>query len=231
MIKKRHWSWFAQQNWNDIFFMHFPVPKKALLKIVPSVFQLETYWKSAWISVVFFKATNSRFRNMPYKLGYPEFYQLNVRTYVTYGKERGVYFFSLYTNSIPTVLAGKIGLMPFKYSKIYSSNSQFQFIHKRKSMSIHFEKTNEDIEVKPGTLPYLLTERYTGWIKKGNQIVKVPILHSKWQLKKANANFHDEHLLHFLPGLPALPEPLVYFSPFKHTKLFPYEWKRRYDEE
>lgn len=226
MFPQKQWRWLAQQNWNDIFFIHFPVPKEPLLKVVPSVFQLEIYQESAWISVVLFKATNSRFRNMPYKIGYPEFYQLNVRTYVTYRKERGVYFFSLYANSIPTVLGGNIALLPFKFCKIYRNENQFQFIHKRKQMFIKFEKTNVDIDGKPSTLPYFLTERNCAWIKKGNRIFKVPILHKKWRLKKGNAYFNHEQVLRFLPAIPSFTErPLIFCSSFKHTKLFPYEYK------
>src|SRR5699024_11745815 len=79
--------WIAQQNWEDILFIHTPVPASVLQEYVPAPFTIDTYNGQGWLTLVLFRATNSRFRYFPSFLSYPKLNQMNLRTYVTFGGE------------------------------------------------------------------------------------------------------------------------------------------------
>src|SRR5699024_5987219 len=85
---KRRYPWIAQQSWQDVLFIHTPVSPQNLRRFVPAPFKIDTYDGSGWMSLVIFRATNSRLRYMPKWLSYPPFYQMNMRTYVRFGNER-----------------------------------------------------------------------------------------------------------------------------------------------
>src|SRR5690625_4880445 len=74
---------------------------------------IDKFNETAWISIVLFTADQSNFRYAPSLFAYPTFKQLNVRTYVRFGDERGVYFCSLYTNDWLVAKGGRTFGLPF----------------------------------------------------------------------------------------------------------------------
>lgn len=82
-------------KWHDLLFMHWPVPAQTLRPLVPPGLELDTYEGAAWIGIVPFSMSGIRARFLPRVPGVSAFHELNVRTYVTSGGHRGVWFFSL----------------------------------------------------------------------------------------------------------------------------------------
>lgn|SRR5699024_7971829 len=111
--------WIAQQNWEDILFIHTPVPASVLQEYVPAPFTIDTYNGQGWLTLVLFRATNSRFRYFPSFLSYPKLNQMNLRTYVTFGGESGVYFFSIHINSLVAALGGNFTALPFQLAPLF----------------------------------------------------------------------------------------------------------------
>lgn len=226
MISKRKFPWMAKQNWSNILFIHWPVSLSMIEPLVPSPFKIDTFHQSAWISIVVFCAERSQLRFIPDPFKFPSVTQINVRTYVTVPQsaERGVYFFNLYVKNRLAIFGAKtLFHLPFSYLQTEMTNkSDGSILVTGKSnletiFSVRYTAQNEN-EKEKDELAHFLTERYCIWNVKEKQVIKVPILHSLWDLQKVNATIKTNTLL---PNLSS--DPLFHFCPYKRAILFPYE--------
>src|SRR5690242_2620878 len=88
-----HWKW--RQSWNELLFVHYPIPAEQLRKFVPNSLEIEEYDGTSWIGVVPFQMNNVMRRPFPNLPGFSNFLELNVRIYVTLDGKPGVWFLSL----------------------------------------------------------------------------------------------------------------------------------------
>jgi hypothetical protein len=91
---------FMYMDWNDLAFLHWPVPMAALSPHLPAGLELDTFDGTAWIGGVPFWMSGVRPRGVPALPWLSRFPELNVRTYVTGrdpdgGAKPGVFFLSL----------------------------------------------------------------------------------------------------------------------------------------
>src|SRR6476661_4936616 len=91
------------QTWENLLFMHWPVPISAVRPLIPEPLEIDTFDGNAWVAVVPFAMRNVRPAFFPPLPWLSNFYELNVRTYVHINGEPGVWFFSLDTDSALTV--------------------------------------------------------------------------------------------------------------------------------
>lgn len=225
MITKRKLPWIGTQDWSNILFLHWPVQYERLKKFVPTPFILDTYANTAWISMVIFQAsTHPRFA--PASLSFAPITQINVRTYVTYpgSREHGVYFLSLSVPQLLTVVGGRrFFYLPFHYAKTKQTTSgQLISVSGRRQMdgATFFTCYTPTTEKISDELAPFLTERYCIWTKKDTKIFKIPILHSKWEIYRAELN--NVQQIGFLP-VETNATPIAHYSSHKRTKLYPYE--------
>jgi len=227
LIEKRQWPWIAQQNWRDILFIHLPASYEKLRSLVPAPFKIDTYNGQGWISIVLFKATHSRLRYMPESLSFPPFYQMNIRTYVTFGSEPGVYFFSINTNNTLVKLGGNLACLPFSKAnitmqhekdKIYFEANRL-FDEQNATFKVAYSSNLYPFSPRTALLSYFLTERYCIWMFQGNTILKAPIFHSRWNLQQANISILKNINLpfHFSEDI------IAHYAPFKHALIHPFE--------
>lgn len=227
MIAKRRWPWVAQQSWQDILFIHTPVTYEKLRKLVPRPFEPDTYDGKGWISLVLFEAADSRLRYMPKFLSYPSFNQMNVRSYVKFGDEPGVYFFSINTNRLLVTLGGDLASLPFSKANIvsYQEKDLLYFSanrlagRKANSFKVAYRPRLQQFTPESNSLSYFLTERYCIWTIRGQTILKAPIIHSHWNLQKADIKIIENKNtpFHFSEN------PLAHYARFKHTHIHPFE--------
>src|SRR5574340_8511 len=83
------------QNWLELLFAHWPIDPEEMRPYLPPTLTLDTYDGKAWLGIVPFRMSNVRPRFLPPLPWLSFFPELNVRTYVTYDQEPGVWFFSL----------------------------------------------------------------------------------------------------------------------------------------
>jgi uncharacterized protein YqjF (DUF2071 family) len=88
-------SWVMFQRWHDLLFAHWPVPAEDLRRQLPRGLDLDLFDGQAWLGVVPFRMSGVRLRATPPLPGLSAFPELNVRTYVRRGEQRGVWFLSL----------------------------------------------------------------------------------------------------------------------------------------
>lgn len=96
-------------TWSRLLFMHWPVPESALRQHVPPMLEVDTFKGIAWLGIVPFTMTGVRARGTPALPGPGAFHELNVRTYVRYQDNPGVWFFSLDAASRLAVMAARLG--------------------------------------------------------------------------------------------------------------------------
>src|ERR1700677_673444 len=96
-----------KQTWHDLLFAHWPLPAAVMRPLVPVRLALDTFDGQCWVGVVPFHMSGIRRRGLPFLPGLSRFPELNVRTYVTYARKAGVYFFSLDAANLPAVLAAR----------------------------------------------------------------------------------------------------------------------------
>ena len=227
LIEKRQWPWIAQQNWQDILFIHLPTSYEKLRSLVPAPFKIDTYDGQGWMSIVLFRATHSRLRYMPEPLSFPPFYQMNIRTYVTFRNEPGVYFFSINTNNSFVKLGGSLASLPFSKAnmtmqqeedKIYFEANRL-FNERNAAFKVAYSPDVSSFSPRAASLSYFLTERYCIWMFRGNTILKAPILHSRWNLQQATISILKNTNLpfHFTEDM------IAHYAPFKHSLIHPFE--------
>lgn len=202
VLWRRKWPWLGVQTWNEIVFLHWPVSVEKLRPYVPEPLKIDEFDGSAWVSIVFFKAKNSRLRSFSPVLSYPPFYQLNTRTYVTFGKEPGVHFFSLDASSGIVVKAGQFFHLPFRHSEIVvgKQNNRSIFTSTRPNLSrinfhAHYIPKQTPMIAPKGSLSYWLTERYCIWYVNHTNIMKLPITHLPWVLRDVKVEVEMNGLL------------------------------------
>src|SRR5213592_3708461 len=85
-------------RWLHLLFMHWPAPAAMLRPLVPAALEIDEFEGNAWVGLIPFTMRDVRptwLPNLPFGLGVHHFHECNVRTYVTYRGEPGVWFFSL----------------------------------------------------------------------------------------------------------------------------------------
>ena len=227
MSTKQHKQWFAQQNWEDILFIHKAVDPEHLKSLIPYPLKIDLYNNKAWISIVIFRATGSRLRFMPSHLSFPHYCQMNIRTYVRFGNERGVYFFKIHTSNNLVNVAGKILNLPFSNANMIIRkenakllfNADHLFNQSQSKLNLAYEPQKETIKSSHDSLACFLTERYAVLMIRGNSIIKAPIFHTPWHLDKAKISIFDSKQMPF-----SLTDKVVTnYADFKHTLIHPFE--------
>jgi uncharacterized protein YqjF (DUF2071 family) len=108
-------------RWLDLLFAHWPMDPDHLRHLIPPVLELDTFAGRAWLGVVPFTMANVGPRGIPAFPGFDRFPELNVRTYVRYQGQPGVWFLSLDARSWPTVRGARLVFhLPYVHAQMTS---------------------------------------------------------------------------------------------------------------
>lgn len=88
----------------DVLFVHWPVPTDAVREVVPEPLTVDTVDGSAWLSVLAHEVSETTLASLPVSR---PFVQVNLRTYVRFDGDPGVYFLSLDAGNRAAALAGR----------------------------------------------------------------------------------------------------------------------------
>ncbi|MBA2175100.1 DUF2071 domain-containing protein [Halobacillus locisalis] len=228
-------SWIMHQTWEELVFMHWPVSVDLLRPHIPETFEIDTYDGTAWIAIVPFRMNDIRFRGMPSVPLGNQLLELNVRTYVSYNGEPGVYFVTLDANHpLGIFLARTVFGLPYVHANMRMDQTDeiFHFTSRRTHSGYapahfhaSFKTISPPVPSQPGSLLYWLTERYALWVIRGSSIYKGPIYHRNWSLQKAESEVYINQLTDFLPASVFESKPMTYYSKSLDTYIFPFEKK------
>ncbi|MGH9532327.1 MAG: YqjF family protein, partial [Terriglobales bacterium] len=115
--------WTIEFTWHDLLFLHWPVPAASLRGLVPESLELDLYDGSAWVGVIPFFMSGIRLRGLPLFPGTSAFAEVNVRTYVRFRGQPGVYFFSLDAASFFAVRTARLWYhLPYFHARMSVEN-------------------------------------------------------------------------------------------------------------
>ncbi len=207
------------QKWMDIVFLHWRYPVETVSKLLPKGIEVETFDGHAWVGLIPFQMEDLGFPMMhplPHVGSFPE---VNVRTYVKYGNNSGVWFFSLDINKIiPTITARTVYKIPYCYGKV-SHTSVGNYVTTKATRRWPTQDAQSNIVIEKqektdGNLERFLTARW-GLITQSptKKFIWAPIDHSPWPLHKAKLHHLEDDLVE-AAGLPKpFEEPHVMYSP------------------
>jgi uncharacterized protein YqjF (DUF2071 family) len=172
-------------------FAHWRVPAEAVQELLPDGLTVDVHDGSAWLGVNAFRVESVRLHGalpVPWISSFP---QLNVRTYVTYKRKPGLWFFSLETTSRSAVETARlIYRLPWNQSRITIAEREGRFEYSSAraegtAFSARVSPRGHAEEPEPGTLEHFLVERYCIYGVDGRSLVRAELHHRPWQLQQA----------------------------------------------
>lgn len=198
-------------GWRHVLFASWPVDPDVLAPAVPGGLSLDTHDGSAWLSVIPFTNVDVRPRVLPAGSGVriPE---VNLRTYVTYDGEPGVYFLSLDADVFLAVLGARLTHhLPYFYADVDLSvdDGEVRFESRRRHpgarparVAATYEPTGETFRADPDDLAYFLTERHRLYTRgSGGALRYTAVEHDRWPLREVEATI-EANTLAAAAGLP-----------------------------
>lgn len=229
------------QTWHDLLFAHWPVRVDEVRHAVPAALETETFDGSAWLGVIPFRMTGVRLRGLPALPGLSAFPELNVRTYVTYRGQPGVWFFSLDAgNALAVAVARRWYHLPYFHARMSCRNEGGWVRYASRRVSDagiradqvrieagfigRYRPTGEVFKAKRGSLEYFLTERYCLYATDSrSRLYRAEIHHQPWPLQPAEAETEVNTMAQAsglrLPDTP----PLAHFARRLEVVVWPIE--------
>ncbi len=175
--------WVIEQIWRYVLFIHYKVDPQDLKDLVP--FKLDLYEGKAVLSIVPFYMDKIRFPYLPAVPKLSSLWELNLRTYVEVDGVKGIYFFTLETDSkIGELLAKKLFYLPYRYSQIKAklTGLHYHFQHKREQIEFLMEAKLSTNKVMKDSFDLWSTERYSLFTKHNQTIYQGIVMHDPWEL-------------------------------------------------
>ena len=194
--------WVMSMKWVGLLFAHWKVPAHLLRPFIPSGVQLDLYNGEAWLGVVPFQMYDTRARFLPAVPSTANFFELNLRTYVTDGSRAGVFFFSLDATSRLAVFGARnFFCLPYFNATIVSKEVggeiEYRSLRHDKrappaTLDCRYAPIGAVEYSTPGSLEEWLTERYYLYTALwGGKAALAQVYHSKWPLQKARVSFNE----------------------------------------
>ena len=193
------------QRWHELLFAHWPVPAEPLRARLPAGLELDTFEGEAWLGVVPFRMSAVRLRGAPALPGVSAFPELNLRTYVRRGEQRGVWFFSLDAASALAVRAARLWFhLPYFEARM-TCDGRADGVHYRSERThrgapaaalVARYAPRAAVELaRPGSLEHFLTARYCLFAAtRRGALLRGDIHHEPWPLQRAEAELERETL-------------------------------------
>ena len=184
-------------QWTELAFLHWPVAKESLQRLLPAGVEVETHSGDAWLGIVPFRMRRTRIRGLPPMPTAHEFPELNVRTYVRCGGKSGVWFFSLDATSRLAVEGARatFGRPYFRAEMELEQRGQLVSCTSRRTdgrgpparFAAGYCPGGNSRPAARGSLEHFLVERYCLFAPaRGGGVRCGDIAHAPWQLQPAS---------------------------------------------
>jgi uncharacterized protein len=219
--------WIMGQKWQDLLFLSWPIEAARLRRFVPEGVQIDEIEGSAWLSVVPFWMEDAHFHGLPpipYLSSFPE---VNVRTYVSAGEHKAVWFLSLDTHShVNVFLARHAFHLPYEYAEVeMRRGDEFEFHSVRPggeaAVDLTYRPDGPEVIPAEGSLQHFLTERYALMCASDDgDLYRGDIQHAPWRLRDVTWNAERMDLLSPL-GLEVEGDPVAFYARSTEVVLWP----------
>ncbi len=209
--------WVMHMRWASLAFLHWPVPARVFEGRIPSPLRLETFDGSAWLGVVPFEMQESGLRWLPPIPVARRFAELNVRTYVTDGTKRGVWFLSLDAASpVAVAIARSWFHLPYFRARMEctAAAGEVRYVSNRThggappaALRARYAPCGDVFRGTPGSLEDFLTSRYCLYsADRSGRVLRGEIHHAPWPLQPARVLIEEDTMARAhgidLPSLP-----------------------------
>jgi uncharacterized protein YqjF (DUF2071 family) len=194
------------QRWRELLFVHYTYPLDLVRRLVPAELELDPWNDEAWVGVVPFRMEGIRPRFAPFGIDFLEF---NLRTYVHYQGEPGIFFFSLEASSWLAVQVARRGWgLPYFHATMRSdrAGTRIDYRTRRKSgdAAAHYELElqTHGVAATPGTLDHFLLERYLLFTATQGRVHKGHVHHTPYPAAVTTLHAHSDTVV-VAAGLPS----------------------------
>lgn len=214
--------WSIEFTWHDLLFLHWPVPQATLRSLVPASLEIDLYAGDAWVGVIPFFMSGIRLRGLPPMPGTSAFAEVNVRTYVRFRGQPGVYFFSLDAANLLAVRTARAWYhLPYLHARmsVERQGDAVRYSSERREhphpaeFRARYRPTSEVRPSLPGSLEQWLTERYCLFTTDAHgHVIRAEIHHRPWPLQNADVELEAENLARAADIILPHTAPLAHFS-------------------
>lgn len=219
----------GQQKWRNLLFTHWQLPVDAVRAVVPPELELDPWDGQMFVGCVPFEMEDIAPSWLPGIFAL-DFLETNLRTYVHYKGEPGVYFFSLEAASRLAVQAARWGWsLPYHYAEMsierrpggLVSYSTVRTADPSAKLEIQYRIGDAMGPSAPGSLEFFLLERYYLFSLRRGRVLKGHVHHVPYPAHRATVESCTCGLL----GAAGLPQPdrlpdLVHYSPGVDVDVF-----------
>jgi uncharacterized protein len=226
-VPKPRGRWIMSQKWKDLLFLSWPVEAARLRRFVPGGVQIDEIEGSAWLSIVPFWMEDAHFRGLPpfpYLSSFPE---VNVRTYVSVGEHKAVWFLSLDTQSrINVFLARRAFHLPYIYAEVEMHRGENIEFHSARpggeaAVDVSYSPHGPETIPADGSLQHFLAERYSLMCaSRSGDLYRGDIGHEPWRVQDVDWKAARIDLLSPL-GLEVEGDPVAFFARSTDVVLWP----------
>jgi len=217
---------------SDVLFAHWPVSPDDLAAVVPDPLAIDTFDGSGWVSALAIRATTVVPGPLSPPARAPRVPQLNLRTYVTFDGEPGVYFLSLDAGVRLAALFGRNGFgLPVTHARMRARKRGDETVFRSRrrgdssaAFGAHYRPVGDPAPASPDTLADFCVERDRYFLPAaedrrpvgggGPDAVRVgEIIRDPWTLQPVDATIGADDLF-AAAGLPEpTSEPTLGYSP------------------
>jgi len=225
------WRW--SQSWRNVLFLHWEVSDRRLREILPESLELDRWHGSPWVSAVAFRLARVQLRGLPPIPLCTDFLELNLRTYVRYRGEPGIYFLSMYADSRVAVSAARwLTPLPYRYAPMTCRNERNQWhwqcgagtVTQPVLMDGHFEQQGGVGNASPDSLDAWLVERYLAFMPdRRGHLHRMKVAHPRWEIVPISGRIKSACCVEAF-GAKVNPAPgLCHFSSGVESLIGPFE--------
>lgn len=188
------WRPALSMRWRHLLFVHWRVPPTLLRPLIPEPLQVDTFDGAAWVGFVPFVMESVHpvwLPPIPKLLDFPE---ANIRTYVRYGEQPGVWFFSLdAAHPLGVWAARRFWKLPYHRARMRwrmtaPNEITYETVRcdsRRAFARVHCRLTGEPRETVRGTLEHFLVERYTLFTAHRGALYRCEVAHLPYIVQPA----------------------------------------------
>lgn len=203
------------QRWRKLLFTHWPIPVEAVRAVVPAALELDLWEGQAWVGLVPFAMEGVKPWWAPELVAF-SFLETNVRTYVTYKGEPGVYFLSLEAASTIAVEVARWRWgLPYHRAHMSMEEeggevtySSTRYGDPAASLKARYRLGELMGPSRPGSLEHFFLERYLLFVERGGEVLRGQVYHTPYPAQRVEVLELSEGLLQ-ATGLPAPEGPPV----------------------
>lgn len=182
------------QRWRSLAFLHWPCPSEQLEPLLPEGLHVQAAEGRAWVGVTPFLMRGVRPAVAPALPGWSTFPEINVRTYVTDDRGReGLWFLTLEVarRAFALALRHTVGL-PYHFGRMSLVGDEGGLIARWQRRPFHAQGSvtakGPQFVAEPESLTDFLTGRWAAYSTRLGRLLRTPVHHEPWPLRRAEAS-------------------------------------------